>query len=171
MTKGPDFVMAQRLNFVKRWTARAQQLRTAEIKFHESLNPAVEKVVHEQQFLLLLEMLQELSFPKYRTLVQLMYTVSPLVGQLEETTYSKDVHLHAQRLWPIFSPQLDRARRRARPVFGQVATQQLMLTSTKEPLKRWIRAGFGPLVEAGFFSAFSSLGCRTPIRHLSSKTS
>ena len=148
-----------------------QQLRAAEVKFHESLNPAVEKVVHEQQFLLLLEMLQELSFPKYRTLVQLMYTVSPLVGQLEETTYSKDVHLHAQRLWPIFSPQLDRARRRARPVFGQVATQQLMLTSTKEPLKRWIRAGFGPLVEAGFFSAFSSLGCRTPIRHLSSKTS
>ena len=131
--KGPNFVMAQRLNFVKRWTARAQQLRAAEVKFHQSPNPAVEKVVHEHQFLLLLEMLQELGFPKYRTLVQLMYTVSPLIGQLEETTCSKDVHLHAQRLWPIFSPQLDRARRRARPVFGQVATQQLMLTSTKEP--------------------------------------
>ena len=80
VTKGSDFVMAQRLNFVKRWTARAQQLGAAEIKFHKSLHTTVEKVV---QFLVLLEMLRELGFRKYRTLVQLMYTGFPLLGQLE----------------------------------------------------------------------------------------
>ena len=60
-----------------------QQLGTAEIKFRKSLHPAVEKVVHKKQFLVLLEMLQDLGFPKYRTLVPL--TGFPLVGQLEET--------------------------------------------------------------------------------------
>ena len=72
ITKGPDFVMAE---FDKKWTARAQQLRAAEIKFHKSLRPTVE----------ILEMHQELDLPKYRTLVQLMYNCFLLIGQFEET--------------------------------------------------------------------------------------
>ena len=92
--KGQDFVMAQRLKFFQKWTARAQQLRAAEIKFHKSLRPVVEKVVHKQQFLVLLEMLQELGFPKCQVLVQLMYTGFPFIGQLEET------HIFERRVPP-----------------------------------------------------------------------
>ena len=105
VTKGHDFVMAQRLNFVQRGTARAQQFTAAEMQFHKSLNPAVEKVVHEQQFLLLLEMLKELGFPKYRTLMQLMYIGSPLIGQLEET------HIFERRAPPCTTSLADFYRR------------------------------------------------------------
>ena len=43
VAEGPQFVMAQRLNYVKRWTARAQQLWPAGIKFYKSLHQVVEK--------------------------------------------------------------------------------------------------------------------------------
>ena len=70
-----DFVVKdQRLNFVKKWTARRQQLRAAEFKFHKSLHPSVEEVVHKPQFPVLLKMLQDLDFPKHLMLVQPMCT-------------------------------------------------------------------------------------------------
>ena len=57
--QGLDFVnMTQRQNFVETWTARAEQLRAAEIKSHKSLHPVVEKDVREKQFVVLLEMQQ-----------------------------------------------------------------------------------------------------------------
>ena len=132
VTKGPDFVMAQRLNFVKKWTARAQQLRAAEIKFHKSLHPVVEKVVHKQQFLVLLEMLQELGFPKYRTLVQLMYTGFPLIGQLEDT--------------PVFE-------RRVPPCTTSLADFLASARSRQEACKACVRSSGDPTIDADVYQA------------------
>ena len=151
VTKGADFVMAQRLNFVNKWTARAQQLRAAEIKFRKSLHPVVEKVVHIQQFLVLLEMLQELGFPKYRTLVQLMYTGCPLIAQLEET------HIFERRVPPCTKSMADllaaaRSRQEAckacvRSSGDPTIDADVYQTTLDEKDKGWLR---GPLVEADF---------------------
>ena len=150
VTKGPDFVMAQPLNFVQRETARAQQFGAAEMQFHKSLNPAVEKVVHEHQFLLLLEMLQELGFPKYRTLVQLMYTCSLLIGQLEET------HIFERRAPPCTTSLADflaaaRSRQEACKACVRPSGNPTLDAGVYQANKCWLR---GPLVEADFSQRF-----------------
>ena len=56
-TRGPIYVQHVRAEYVEKWRKRAFVLRQAEASLHAVLNEKVEKVIHNQQLLVLSELI------------------------------------------------------------------------------------------------------------------
>ena len=65
VTRGPIYVQHVRAEYVEKWRKRAFVPRQAEASLHAVINEKVEKVIHNQQLLLLSEIIQDFHSPHH----------------------------------------------------------------------------------------------------------
>ena len=84
LTESPHLLAKQRCQFLKKWSARAAQLQTEELKVHQSMSVHVQRIMAGKRVLLMEELATEMGWPDMN-LFKEMRSGFKLVGNFEST--------------------------------------------------------------------------------------
>ena len=82
LTLGCKELNHRRRAYIERWTARSEELRSAEEQLHQRLHPEVREVLRGKRLLLLKEMLAEIRIPNLDAFFEILTQGCHLVGEL-----------------------------------------------------------------------------------------
>ena len=84
LTESPHLLAKQRCQFLKKWSTRAAQLQTEELKVHQSMSVHVQRIMAGKRVLLMEELATEMDWPDVN-LFKEMRSGFKLVGNFEST--------------------------------------------------------------------------------------